>query len=111
MHNRSRIANKTFQFTSKVNNDNKLSCFLPLFWQKRWSSAMILAMGTNKNYLHYPQSFVKGSSIYNIHIKTRFLTTPPIVHMRPHEPEPHPLVDVTCGRHEIHITLLNPLVQ
>jgi len=41
----------------------------------------------------------KGSSIYDIHKKIRFLTPSSPC---PHEPEP-PLWTSTCGRHEIHI--------
>ena len=35
----------------------------------------------------------------------------PPVHMRPHGPDPPPLVDATRGRHEIHTALLKWLVQ
>jgi len=28
-----------------------------------------------------------GPSIYDVHMKIGFLTPPPLVHMRPHEPE------------------------
>ena len=37
---------------------------------------------------------------------------PPLVHMRPHDQDPHtPLWTSTYGRHEIHIALLKRLVQ
>src|SRR6218665_3986030 len=62
------------------------------------------------NLLHIPLYFsLKGSSIYDVHKKIRFLTPSPSVHMG-RTPLP-PLWTSTRGRHEIHTALLKWLVQ
>src|SRR6218665_1649412 len=50
----------------------------------------------------------KGSSIYDVHKKIRFLTT---LLPCPYGPTPSPLWTSTRGRHEIHTALLKWLVQ
>jgi|SRR6218665_1078905 len=53
----------------------------------------------------------KGSSIYDDHTEIKVFDHLTLIHMRPLEPDPHPLWTSTYHRHKIHVALLKQLVK
>ena len=58
------------------------------------------------NHSNAPIFITRGSYIFDMHKKIRFLTSPPPVHTHLHEIDPTLLWTSTYHQHEIHITLL-----